>query len=111
MKKDYFGQQLEIGDLVLGAKPGGRYRNTEFSTCVIIGETNKMVRCHQVYKPQDRADTLRSLEYRCRRGGKALPEEFILLKKGYLTKQEIDNAMKIEKPVDDFIIQSDIKLP
>lgn len=100
MKKDYFGQQLEVGDLVLGAKPGGRYRNTEFNTCVIIGETVKMIRCHQVYKPEDRADTLRSLMERMRRGGKAHPEEFILLKKGYLTKREIENATEATRGVD-----------
>lgn len=100
MKKDYFGQPLEVGDLILGAKPGGRFRNTEFATCVVIGETEQLIRCHQVYDPQDRTKSLESLKERMRVGGKARPEEFILLKKGYLSKQEVEDAAKTLKAKD-----------
>ena len=45
---DHYGQELNLGDMVLGAQGGGRYKETRFLHAVVVGRTKKMVRLHQI---------------------------------------------------------------
>jgi hypothetical protein len=89
--QDHYDQELNIGDLVLGARPGGTYRHTVFTHGIIVGRTKSMIRLHQVNGQGDREYDKSTLASRgTKRGGKVLPSEVILLNKQYLTREEID---------------------
>lgn len=95
MKKDYYGNQVEVGDLVLGAKPGGRFRLTEFTEAIVIGETAAMLRVCQVIDSRKLESCEEMIRDRGRRGGRLNPNEIIVLKKGYLTKERIKELKEL----------------
>jgi len=95
MKKDFYGNQVQIGDLVLGAKPGGRYRITEFTESVVIDETDAMLRVCQIGDSRKLESSEQRIRDRGRRGGRLHPEEIIVIKKGYLTKERIRELEKL----------------
>ncbi len=89
--KDHYGQELNIGDMVLGAVGGGAYRGTRFLHAVVVGRTKKMVRLHQISQTGDKQLALDSLKHRgTKRGGKVFPSELIRLEQNFLTRDEID---------------------
>ena len=84
---DFYNREINVGDLVLGASRQGRFGSTQFNELVVIGRTPQMIRVVQV----GRSDDLESVERHLRsgRGGKAFPQEFILLQQGFVTEQQI----------------------
>ena len=94
---DYYGQELEIGDMVLGAVAGNRYQQTNFKHSVVVGRTKCMVRLHQINEKACKQDVLNSLKYRgTKRGGKVLPMELIRLEQGFMTRAEIDQYHEVK---------------
>ena len=88
--KDHYGQELNIGDMVLGAV-GGAYRGTRFLHAVVVGRTKQMVRLHQISETGDKQVALDSLKQRgTKLGGKVFPSELIRLAQNFLTRDEID---------------------
>ena len=89
--KDHYGQELNIGDMVLGARGGNRYQETRFVHAVVVGRTKQMVRLHQISKTGDKLTALDSLKHRgTKRGGKVFPSELIRLEQNFLTRDDID---------------------
>ena len=94
---DAFHRELNIGDLVLGAK--GRPNHfiaTVFTHAIVIGRTKAMVRLHQVnsYGLTDTKEILQSIEGRYGRGGgKINPNEVILVNAGHLSPQVIEDTL------------------
>jgi hypothetical protein len=89
--KDHYGQELNIGDMVLGAKGGDRYRETKFIHAIVVGRTKQMVRLHQISETGDKQMALDSLKHRgTKLGGKVFPIELIRLEQNFLTRDEID---------------------
>lgn len=84
---DFYGRELNVGDLVLGANRKGRYGSTEFSELVVTNKTPQMIRVVQVHKSDDLQTVERHL--RSGRGGKAFSQEFILLQQGFVTEKEL----------------------
>ena len=88
---DHYGQELNLGDMVLGAQGGGRYKETRFLHAVVVGRTKKMIRLHQIHAKDNREQVLRRLKARgSKRGGKVFPEELIRLQESFITRDEID---------------------
>ena len=88
---DHYGQELQLGDMVLGAVGGGRFRQTRFIHAVVVGRTKQMVRLHQVGSDGNKMVALDSLKHRgTKRGGRVLPEELIRLQENFLTVAEIE---------------------
>lgn len=114
--RDYFGRPVEVGDILLGAKPGGRYCDTIFSFVIVVSKTPSLLRVHQWHGHYDlskitKDDVLASLKRRNgRKAGKMVPSNFI--KTGVnigLTQVEMESAIKKGEPsqlVADFVNSS-----
>jgi hypothetical protein len=88
---DHYGQELNLGDMVLGAVGGGRFRQTRFVHAVVVGRTKQMVRLHQISSNGDKQFALQTLKERgTKRGDRVLPTELIRLHEGFLTVAEIE---------------------
>ncbi len=88
---DHYGQELNLGDMVLGAVGGGRFRQTRFIHAVVVGRTKAMVRLHQISDDGDRQYALETLKRRgTQRGGRVLPTELIRLQESFLTVAEVE---------------------
>lgn len=102
VKKDYFGEPVVLGDIVLGAKARKtHYHDTDYCIAVVIGETKGMIRLHQLGSTKacigmDKKDILESLSTRCgRKGGAIAPAMVINLgRNSGITKEEIDVHLK-----------------
>lgn len=90
---DYYNQRLAIGDLVLGAVPGGKYGKTTYKHSLVIGRTDHMILVHQVQPFDTTHDIMRSLELRGRQGGRITPAEVIRVSQGVLTEKTIEQAL------------------
>lgn len=79
--RDHFGKPLEVGDIALTAKPGGRYFDTQYAFVVVVAKTPKLLRVHQVSisSPEISVEDLKeSLERRYgRKGGRVDPRALI----------------------------------
>jgi len=90
--KDHYGQELNIGDLVLGAKAGGRFGITSFIHSIVIGRTKHMVQVHQVMHNQSPTEMLTSLRYRGCIGGRVKPLDLIRVEKALFTPKALTKA-------------------
>ena len=93
---DAFGRELNIGDIVLGAR--GRpnnYVETVYMHSIVIGRTKAMLRLHQVDSYNlNKIIIEASIEQRYGRGGgKINPAETILVLQGFLSEQEMEDAL------------------
>tara|TARA_R110002096_G_scaffold61408_1_gene152613 strand:- start:221 stop:613 length:393 start_codon:yes stop_codon:yes gene_type:complete len=94
---DHYGQELNIGDMVLGAVAGGRWRQTRYIHSVVVGRTLAMVRLHQISETGLKPEVLESLKNRgTKRGGKVIPQEVIRLTKGFLSFDEVEKYSQVK---------------
>ena len=94
---DHYGQELNIGDMVLGAIAGGRWRQTRYIHSVVVGRTKAMLRLHQISETGIKSEVLDSLKSRgTKRGGKVIPEEVIRLTEGFLTFDEVEEHSQVK---------------
>ena len=96
---DHFGRAIEVGDIVLSSKPGGKYVDTTYNFLVVVSKTPKLLRVHQLaaQKPDVAApEVLESLKRRAgRKAGRVIPQA--LLSTGVntgLTQAEMENAIE-----------------
>lgn len=71
--KDHFGRPIEVGDVALTAKAGGKYFDTSYAFVVVVSKTPKLLRVHQLppsNSPQLPSDVIEET-LRTRRGRKA----------------------------------------
>lgn len=107
--RDYYNQDLNIGDLVLGAKEGGRYRNVSYVHSIVIGRTERMIQVHQVIGTDTPAKMLNTLNRRGYLGGRVRPSEVIRVEEGLFTEAQIKQA---QAPMGTVVTPgSDLKLP
>lgn len=93
---DYFGQKVEVGDIVLGATPKrNHFQDTNYSISVVISRTKGMLRLHKLGDSSNLAhmsknQILDHVKQRGgRKGGRVLAEAVINLKKPTgITEQE-----------------------
>ena len=92
---DYYNIEIKVGDLVLGAKAGGRFHQTSFTHAIVIGRTAHMLEIHGLgpWYDGDTQEMLASIQRRGHRGGRLNPREIIRLG-SVLTEQEITTALK-----------------
>lgn len=96
---DHFGRAIKVGDIVLGAKAGGKYVDTTYVFSVVVSTTPKLIRVHQlgISRPDVHKDVvLSSLLNRCGRpAGKLVPQAVIStgLNVG-LTQAEMEAAIE-----------------
>ncbi len=90
---DYYGTKVNIGDIVLGAKPGGRFKQTVFIHAIVIGRTAKMLEVHQIDSNAGVYEVTDGLERRGMKGGRLLSEEIIVVEPGYLRETVINKAL------------------
>lgn len=94
---DAFGRELNIGDIVLGAK--GRpnnYVETVYMHSIVVGRTKAMLRLIQIDSYNlDKSSIEEVIERRGNGGGggKINPAETILVMQGFLSEQEIEDAL------------------
>ena len=94
---DAFHQELNIGDLVLGAKTKkGNYGDTQFIHAIVVGRTDAMVRLHQVPSEnlRDLQELLRTIERRGFQGGKILPREVVLVASGHIPENQVVDTLE-----------------
>ena len=46
--KDFFGRSIDVGDIVLSAKAGGKFFETNYTFSVVVAATPKLLRVHQL---------------------------------------------------------------
>ena len=92
---DFYNQEVDVGDLVLGATAGGRFHKTQFTHAIIVGRTKQMLEVHSIgpWANLDKAALLTSLEQRGHRGGRLNPTEVIRIE-SILSEAEITKAME-----------------
>ena len=98
--KDYFGADVNIGDLVFGATPRKNYyQDTSYSVAVVIDRTAAMVRLHKLGEQQkdfhlNKEQVLEAVASRYgSRGGKVNPQSLINLGRPTgLTKEQFDKV-------------------
>ena len=91
---DYYGTQVNVGDIILGALGGGRYHKTQFTHAIVVGRTAHMVEVHSLgpWMNMPDAEILAGIKHRGHRGGRVHPAEVIRLDNMF-TQVEIDTAM------------------
>ncbi len=95
---DHFGRAIEVGDIVLSAKPGGKYVDTLYYFSVVVSKTPKLLRVHQLgaQRPDvGKADVLISLQRRYgRKAGRVIPQALLCtgINVG-LTQAEMEEAI------------------
>lgn len=80
---DHFGRPIEIGDIRLTAKAGGKFFDTQYYFVIVTSKTSKLVRVHQMMGhlkslmlTQD--EVKEELSHRCGRlGGKTHPQGLV----------------------------------
>lgn len=97
--KDYFGKPIEVGDVLLGAKAGGKYFDTVYSFVVVVSKTPKLIKVHQLnvgLREVTKENVQESLAKRYgRRAGKAHPHCFISTNVNVgLTQAEMEKAIQ-----------------
>ena len=108
---DHYGQELNIGDMVLGAIAGGRWRQTRYIHSVVVGRTKAMIRLHQIPETGNKAEVLESLKNRgTKRGGKVIPEEVIRLTEGFLTVDEITTYSQVKMDPNGVVLPKALQL-
>lgn len=99
--RDHFGREIEVGDILLGAKAGGKYVDTVYHFAVVVTKTTKLLRVHQLNgftSPHNITAAIvkeRLKERAGRPAGKVIPQT--LLKTGVnvgLTQQEMLDAIE-----------------
>lgn len=80
---DYFGRPIEVGDILLSAKSGGKFFDTAYAFVIVTSKTTKLLRVHQLGMSLEclkftKEDYKQSLHCRVgRAGGKAHPAAFV----------------------------------
>lgn len=97
--RDHFGRAIEVGDIVLGAKPGGKFVDTTYTFAVVVSKTPRLLRVSQLHTntPNVNKDiVMESLANRNgRRAGRLVPEAVISTGVNVgLTQAEMENAIK-----------------
>jgi hypothetical protein len=103
--KDYFGNDIEVGDVLLGAKAGGKFFDTVYSFVVVVSKTPKLLRVSQLAIDSPEKVTkdivMESLNNRRgRKAGRVHPHCFIRTKVNVnLTQAEMEAAIDKTPPV------------
>jgi hypothetical protein len=103
--KDYFGNDIQVGDVLLGAKAGGKFFDTVYSFVVVVSKTPKLLRVSQlaINSPEKvtKDIVIESLtNRRGRKAGRVHPNCFIRTKVNVnLTQAEMESAINKTPPV------------
>lgn len=105
--RDYFGRTIEVGDVLLGAKPGGKYVDTTFNYVIVVSKTKQLIRVHQYgglspdLSKLTTEEVKRSLRNRNGRpAGKAVPHAFIKTTVNVgLTQVEMEECINVNTRV------------
>lgn len=91
--QDHYGQDLEIGDVVLGAVAGGKFHKTQFKHSLIVGRTDFMICLHQLGMRDDVERIKETLRDRGKQGGRINPAEVIRVSQGILPARVITDLI------------------
>lgn len=101
--RDHFGKDINVGDILLGAKAGGKYVDTSFTFVVVVSKTKKLIRVHQCNGTNPRTITASIVreELKNRAGrpaGKAVPQAFLNIGVNVgLTQKEMEDIIEAGK--------------
>lgn len=103
--RDYFGKDINVGDILLGARAGGRYVDTSFNFVVVVSKTKRLIRVHQCNGTDPRTITAsivrEGLKKRAGRpAGKAVPQAFLNTGVNVgLTQKEMEDTIEAGKQI------------